>query len=140
MCNLMFARPSTKALCIPTPQFREINARFEYSMSSAQVKYSNSATHTFWPHKYRLYSRVKVVGGTATGRVGEIEGVNGKTDKYIVSLSSNDVAGFSQDFAAALQKVEFAEEELEALDDGLNSPYVCDIEQLEVDLKQLLGC
>lgn len=140
MCNLMFARPDTKTLCIPTPYFREINSRFEYSMNSATLAYSECASHWDWPHRFKLYSRVKVVGGSDVGRVGEIEGFNEETRKYLVILSSNDIAGFSQDFTAALQKVEFAEEELEALDEGLNSPYICDIAQLEIDLKRLLGC
>ena len=56
---------------------------------------------------------------------------------YLLALSSNDVAGFSQDFQ--FTKRPFHEENLTPIDLGLNSPFEIDLQQLETDLKSLLN-
>jgi hypothetical protein len=136
MCNLLLSPTTTKALCIPTPFFREINKRFEFSMVHTKLGYSECATHPPWPHTFRLYSRVRVITKDSeyTNCIGEVVDVS--ETLYTVSLSNNDVAGFSQDFT--FQKMLFREADLEAVDEGLNSPYICDIDILERDLKKLL--
>lgn len=133
VCNLLFSPPSTKSLIINTPYFLDINGRFKYSMDHTQILYSECASHILSVQKYKLYSRVKVVNCESEnyGRIGEVEEY--ANDKYSVSLSSNDVAGFSQDFS--FQKITFLENELEAVDNGLNSPFQVDIQMLERDLK-----
>jgi hypothetical protein len=132
MCNLLFSQPTTKALCIPTPYFREINKRFDYSMNHTKLVYSECAEHVPCEHVFKLFSRVRVID---SDRIGEVEDY--KDGVYTVSLSSNDIAGFSQDFS--LEKQQFQENELDAVDDGLNSPYFCDLTILERDLKLVLG-
>jgi Glycosyltransferase 61 len=135
MCNLLFSPPSTKVVCINTPGFLDINARFQHSMNHTKIVYSNSTKHYEENVKFQLYTRVKIINTASDhyGLVGEIESrVNGKT--YTVRLSSNDIAGFSQDFL--LETKNFPEEELEAIDNGLNSPYVCDIDMLDKDLRK----
>jgi hypothetical protein len=137
MCNLLLSPQTTKSLCITTPEFMTINNRFKYSMYHTQLMYSNSTCHTLSYNKYRLYSRVKVVNpqSPAYGQIGEIE-EHLPNAGYSVRMSSNDVAGFSQDFQ--MEGRVFREWELECLDNGLNAPYVCNIQQLEADLKKLL--
>jgi hypothetical protein len=133
MCNLLFSPPNTKALCINTPEFLTVNKRFEHSMNHTKIVYSNSTKHYEENVKFQLYTRVKIINTASDyyGLIGEIESrVNGTT--YTVRLSSNDIAGFSQDFL--LETKAFPQEELEAIDSGLNSPYVCDIQILENDL------
>jgi hypothetical protein len=132
MCNLLFSPKKTKSLCIPTPYFRLINERFEHSMNHTALVYSECAIPAPFLHKFKLFSRVRVI---VSGRIGEVEEY--ENGLYTVSLSSNDIAGFSQDFS--LEKQKFQEFDLEAVDDGLNSPYVCDLVILERDLKSLLG-
>ena len=138
MCNLLFSPCSTKALCISTPQFLEINNRFRYSMDHTNIVYSNCTEHAVKGVKFQPYSRVKIINPKCTsyGRIGEVETLIG-TDQYIVEVASQTMAGFSQDFPTS--SIEFHESELEAMDAGLNSPYNCNIEQLEVDLKKLLS-
>jgi hypothetical protein len=68
--------------------------------------------------------------------VGEVEAVDSTTGQIQLNLSSNDVAGFSQDFK--LKTVWVNEADIEPLDFGLNSPYSCNLVQLENDLKKLL--
>lgn len=132
MCNLLFSPAETKSLCITTPYFMDINNRFRYSMEHTQLNYSDCTKHS-GNTKFLLFSRVRVIVGEHKGKIGEVEGVE---NGYTVRLSSNDVAGFSQDFPMAT--CVFNEEDLEAVDLGLNSPFICDLVQLESDLKKLL--
>jgi hypothetical protein len=136
MCNLLFSPSSTKALCINTPEFLTINKRFQYSMNHTRIQYSESTTHYEKDVKFQLYTRVKVINASNDyyGLVGEVESRNGII--YSVRLSSNDIAGFSQDFPLEIK--EFYESDLDGVDKGLNSPYICDLVQLENDLKALL--
>ena len=131
MCNLLFSPSSTKSLCIATPHFLTINERFKYSMDHTKILYSHSAHLAPYQGKFPLYSRVKV---KTTGAIGEIEEY--KEHQYRLSLSRNDVAGFSQDFPT--ETLWISEEELESLDSGLNSPFEIDLQELETHLKNLL--
>jgi hypothetical protein len=137
MANLLFSPRDVKSLCITTPYFLEINERFQHSMNHTQIAYSECASHTHQDWTFKPYSRVKVQGTTGPydGCIGEIEEKHGTS--YTLSLSSNDVAGFSQDFAFV--KRQFHEDTLVAIDQGLNSPFVVDLVQLEQDLKCLLN-
>jgi hypothetical protein len=130
---LLFSPQTTKSLCIVTPEFLRINERFKYSMDHTQITYSHCTKHVESPNKYTLYTRVKVTNSEspAYGQVGEIEELL-QNKAYVVRMSSNDVAGFSQDFAMESRVLQ--EWEVEALDGGLNSPYVCDLAQVEADL------
>ena len=132
-CNLLFSPPSTKSLLLTTPFFLDINGRFKYSMEHTQTYYSECASHIDSEQKYTLFSRVKVINTELRdyGCIGEVEEF--RAGQYIVSVSSNDVAGFSQDFH--FKKELFNEEDLLAIDNGLNSPFRIDIERLERDLK-----
>lgn len=137
MANLLFSPQTTKSLCITTPYFLEINERFQHSMNHTDIKYSACTGHIHTDWIFKPYSRVKV-SGTGTpydGCIGEVEEKHG--DLYILSLSSNDVAGFSQDFS--FEKRPFYKENLVAVDHGLNSPFLVNLEKLEQDLKSHLA-
>jgi hypothetical protein len=137
MCNLLFSPSTTKALCINTPYFLDINQRFQYSMNHTTLVISQCSSHVPSPGAFRLYSRVRVTEPSHkfSGCVGEVEGFP-ENGSVLVSLSSNDIAGFSQDFP--LRKVAIAEKDLVAVDKGLNSPFICDISELETLVKNLL--
>jgi hypothetical protein len=130
MCNLLFSPSTTKSLCIATPHFLTINERFKYSMDHTNILYSHSAHLASYEGKFPLYSRVKVKN---TGAIGEIEEY--KEHQYRLSLSRNDVAGFSQDFPP--ETLWISEEKLESIDSGLNSPFEINLNHLETDLKKL---
>jgi hypothetical protein len=132
MCNLLFSPTETKSLCIATPYFLEINKRFQYSMNHTNILYSNSASLYKYEGFFPLYSRVKV---EETGKIGEVEEY--KNGMYRLTLSSNDVAGFSQDFP--MESIWISEDKIEAVDKGLNSPFEISLDQLETDLKTLLS-
>ena len=136
MANLLFSPKKTKSLCIATPYFLDINYRFRFSMDHTQILYSNSTQHINPDTTFLLYSRVKVIDTSSKyyGCIGEVEEIHG--GQYLIRISSNDVAGFSQDFPMEL--IEFNETNLQAVDKGLNSPFSCDLVKLEDDLKKLL--
>jgi hypothetical protein len=138
MCNLLFSPPITKALCFNTPYFLDINQRFKYSMEHTDLLISECSTHSPYPGKIPLYSRVKVnkPGHSLNGCIGEVNRILTPT-MVTVQLSSNDVAGFSQDFP--MSEEIFEDTEVQPLDKGLNSPYTIDLTIVEQNLKQLLG-
>lgn len=130
MCNLLFSPPTTKALCINTPHFLDINYRFTYSMNHTRIVYSECTHHEETNARFPLYSRVRVPNGC----IGEIELF--QEGVYTVKLMKNDMAGFSQDVEYTQET--FREDELVSLDPGLNSPFVCDMDVLENNLKSLI--
>jgi hypothetical protein len=74
-----------------------------------------------------LYTRVKIL---ESNRICEIEGYSDTTPpNYIVKVSNNDVAGFTAD--AEFPTIELTLSEFEVLDEGINSPFVCDLSLLK---------
>jgi len=122
MANCIFSNSSTKVLCFVTPDFLNINKRFKFSMNHTNVSYIDCCKHMPHNGKYSLYTRVKYNGLT-----GEIEEYNNGI--YKVKMSANDVAGFSKDFKMDI--IEVSEKELEPIDNGLNSPFECDLEKIQ---------
>jgi len=127
--NCIFSKPSTKVLCLVSPTFLEINKRVSHSMNHTQVTYLYNCIHVPSKGKYTLYTRVKIVDTHSKyfNQIGEIENIDNKI--YTITISRNDVAGFSQDFK--MEVIEIAEEFLEPLDRGLNSPFICDLNPIE---------
>lgn len=121
MANCIFSKPSTKVLCLVTPTFLDVNKRFAFSMDHTNVSYIDCCKHIPSGGKYTLYTRVKY-----NNSIGEIEEYNNNI--YKVKMSNNDVAGFSQDFH--MKHIDVEESLLEAIDKGLNSPFVCDLEKV----------
>ena len=136
MANCIFSKVSTKVLCLVSPTFLEINKRFAHLMNHTQVTYLYNCSHAPSKEKYTLYTRVKIVDPYSKyfSQIGEIENINNKI--YTITISRNDVAGFSQDFK--MEVIKIAEEFLEPLDEGLNSPFICNLNQVEEYLNNLL--
>lgn len=124
LANLLFSGPGVKVACIETPEFLRINERFSYLMDHTDITYLQATRLANHEGPWPLFCRVCV---KATGLIGEIEGWH--SGSYIVKVSNNDVAGFAlnADFA----KQTFRPDELEPLDGGLNSPFICDLNLLE---------
>lgn len=122
MANCIFSKASTRVLCFATPTFLDVNQRFKYSMDHTNVSYINCTSLIKSGGKYTLYTRVKY-----NNMIGEIEAYNNGI--YTIKLSSNDVAGFSQDFK--MSTIDVSENDLIPLDGGLNSPFECDLEKIK---------
>jgi capsular polysaccharide biosynthesis protein len=136
MANLLFSNKETKVGCIVTPDFLNINKRFSFSMNHTNIKYLNIASHSPYEGKYPLFSRIKVIDETHIkfDKIGEIESyINGL---YVINMSNNDIAGFS--FNKEFEKYEFTENQIVAIDSGLNSPFSCDLNDLRKYLDEEL--
>jgi hypothetical protein len=136
MANCIFSKPSTKVLCLVSPTFLEINKRFAHSMNHTKVTYLYNSIHAHSKGKYTLYTRVKIIDTHSKyfNQIGEIENI--ENQMYTITISRNDVAGFSQDFKMEIIKI--SEQFLEPLDGGLNSPFICNLNQIEEYLNNLL--
>ena len=124
MCNSLFSSPGTKVTCLCTPSFLSVNYRFRYSMDHTQVTYNEICPHIANEGPYTLYTRVKY-----NERIGEINAYCGD-GVYSFLLSSNDVAGFSQDFQLETHQAHW--KELVPMDYGLNSPFEIQMNRLKV--------
>jgi len=116
MANLLFARPDTNVWCIVSPEFLTINYRFRFCMEHTNIRYITDTA----PYSDALTLHTRVV--TPDGRIGEITKI-----KYEVNISNNDVAGFSRE--DTFEQGVFSGEEIVALDKGLNSPYVLNLDK-----------
>jgi hypothetical protein len=121
MANLLFSKKTTKTIIILTPFFLDINYRFKYSLENTNYTYFNDVELYGNKKRIPLFCRVQV-----NNKIGEI--VEYLDEKYIINLSNNDVAGFNN--THNFEKGIFKESELKLLDNGLNSPYVININKL----------
>lgn len=130
MANILFSPHSTTVGCITTPDFLTINKRFKHTMTHTRCRYVDLTTHAPYEGPYPLYVRVKITDAVSPyqGKIGEIEAY--ADGVYTVKMSNNDVAGFAADgiFAVAT----FSPDQFEALDGGLNSPFICDLDGLRL--------
>lgn len=132
MANLLFGSSSTKSIVIVTPDFLKINYRFKYSMENTDITYYNNTCTYKQSNNISLYTRVKI---KETGIIGEI--CDFTDNKYLVNLSSNDIAGFNNQIE--LEQKFYLESELEILDNGLNSPYIVEINPLINIVKEIMN-
>jgi capsular polysaccharide biosynthesis protein len=129
MSNLLFSNSKTKSIVIVTPDFLNINYRFKYSMEHTDITYFDKVNTYNNKNTIPLFCRVKIIrNGVYNNKIGEIIEYNESDNKYIVNISNNDVAGFNN--SVIFESNAFLKEDFILLDNGLNSPYEVDIEQL----------
>ena len=124
MANLLFSSKNTKAIVLVTPYFLEINYRFKYSLENSNLIYFNDIQtykedHAIIP----LFCRVII---NEDNKIGEI--IDYSNGKYLINLSNNDVAGFNNQIS--YNQVYLSDNQFKLLDNGLNSPYIIDIDKL----------
>ena len=130
LTNLIFSGEQTKCLCILTPDFLRINQRFEHCMNQSRVTTVDACTTLQVKDDVALQMRAKIHGK----QIGEIcEVLETEPTKYRISLSQNDVAGFSHDIAFATS--DFLRSDFELMDQGINSPFTCDVQKVIQVLK-----
>jgi len=130
MANLLFSNSNTKSIVITTPFFLDINYRFKYSMEHTDIKYVNDVKTYLEDNKIPLYCRVNIVNNKSVyyQKYGEISDYNKENNKYLVNISNNDVAGFNNNIC--FDNEWFLEDDFKLLDNGLNSPYVININKV----------
>jgi len=140
MSNLLFSSETTRSLIIVTPFFLDINYRFKYSMEHTNITYFNdvqifSALDNIIP----MYCRCKILTGDYIDKVGEIINwrlSDSNINEYLINISKNDIAGFNN--TVIFENAWFTEDMFQLLDNGLNSPYVVDIDKLIKNVQLLM--
>ena len=122
MANLLFSKKETKSYVIISPYFFDINYRFKFSLENTDIEYFNETdVYKKENSKYSFYIRVKIINikSNHMNKIGEI--IDFENNQYKIALSNNDVAGFNNQIK--FENIFFNENEFEILDEGLNSPY-----------------
>ena len=130
MANLLFSNSLVKSIVLVTPFFLDINYRFKYSMEHTNIIYFDNIKTYLEDNKIPLYCRVIITNKKSKyfNKCGEISEYNKENNKYLVNISNNDVAGFNN--SIQFDNDWFNENELRLLDNGLNSPYIVNINKI----------
>ena len=130
MANLLFSGKITKSIVIATPFFLDINFRFKYSMEHTIIKYVYDVKTYQEDNKIPLYCRTNIIDCASIyfEKYGEICDYNKENNKYLINISNNDVAGFNNNIK--FNNAWFLEIQFKLLDNGLNSPYLVDINKV----------
>jgi hypothetical protein len=131
LTNLLLSSKKTKAICIVTPYFLEINYKAKYSMESCNLIYFMDTVPYITNNKIPLYCRAVITNSNSEhcNKIGEIVEYDETIEKcYKINLSNNDVAGFNKE--TYFIQCSFGLNEFTLLDNGLNSPFVVDIPKL----------
>jgi len=122
VCNVLFCKPSTKVLVLVSPTFLDINDRFKYSLDCCDTTYYKQSSHYdsgFW----KKYMRVSVDSQNIVGEVFDT------IDSHlIISYTKQNVAGWNNQIQYSQDK--FKMSDCRPLDNGLNSPWVLDLEKI----------
>ena len=123
MANLLFSNKKVKSIILITPFFLNINYRFKYSLEKSDFNYFYDI-NTYKNSIIPLYCRIKIL---KNNKIGEIINFDKDTNKYLINISNNDVVAFNN--TINFNKEYYYENEFILLDNGLNSPYVIDIDK-----------
>jgi hypothetical protein len=121
LCNVLFSSKETNLIALISPCFLEINERFKYSFKNVNTIYFNDTRHTETTY-FKKYMRVKF-----DKFVGEIIEVD--NNKITVAYSDSKVTGWNIDVSFKTKIIK--NNDCIKLDDGLNSSWVIDLNQLK---------
>ncbi len=128
LANLLFSNSNAIVGCIETPEFLKINQRFVHSMNHTKITYLPITKHAPFEGPWPLYTRVRI-----KEQIGEITEWLGS--QYSINVATKPIAGFS--LTDTFREVIADPEELEPIDGGLNSPFICDINGLRTYLESI---
>jgi hypothetical protein len=121
LCNTLFCKKETKLLSIISPNFLEINQRFSFCFDNIDTIYFEDTYHY---EKTKFKSNMRVKCGDIVGEV-----INIDNDYLKIQYSDDFVSGWNKecDFNIKIEKCE----NCEPLDDGLNSPWILNLEKFK---------
>lgn len=111
LCNLVFAQPHCRVVCLASPEFERINRRFLYTMDHTQLTMFRSTWSTSM-----LYRRAKVGAD-----IGEVVAEDGD----MITLALGNGVTWSADAPGVCRTVPRSDALF--LDEGLNSPWNFDV-------------
>jgi hypothetical protein len=113
--NVLFSPKTTKLEAIVSPTFLDVNGRFKHSLDCVDVNYNFNTEHVE-KTEFKTYMRVKTKDECI---VGEIEKIY--DNKLLVSYTDGSNTGWNSQ--NEYKQIELNMEEVEKLDNGLNSPW-----------------
>lgn len=113
--NVLFSPKETKLEAIVSPTFLDVNGRFKYSLECVDVSYNINTEH-IEKTDFKTYMRVKTKDEKI---IGEIEKIY--DNKLLVSYTDGSNTGWNAQ--NSYKQIELNMEEVEKLDNGLNSPW-----------------
>ena len=113
--NVLFSPKSTKLEAIVSPTFLDVNGRFKYSLDYVDVYYNYNTEH-IEKTDFKTYMRVKTKDEKI---VGEIEIIY--DNKILISYTDGSNTGWNAQ--NTYKQIELNIEDVEKLDNGLNSPW-----------------
>lgn len=126
MANSLFSDFRTKTSVIVSPTFLDVNLRFSHCFKMTDVSYLKNTKHVD-SRKLKKYMRVKA----HDGKIGEIVSVD---DDYVtVAVSNSRVAGWSK--SVEYENLIYSRDKVINLDNGLNSEWMCDIDEIVRSVK-----
>ena len=115
IANVLFSKPDTKLTAIISPTFLEVNKRFKYSLDCVEVFYDKNTEH-IENTDFKKYMRVKTIDNKVIGEIIEV-----KEDSIIIQYTDGSNTGWNS--ANTFLTKEFKMNEVEKLDNGLNSSF-----------------
>lgn len=125
ICNVVFSPPSTRLIALISPTFLEVNKRFIYSLNQVQVEYFTD-TESTEKGKFKTNMRVQ----TSEGIIGEIEHIY--EDRVKIAYTLEKVSGWNSQISFSHKEIPFSD--IIPLDQGLNSPWIVNLEKLHAIL------
>lgn len=123
--NVLFSNPDTKLIALISPGFLEINKRFSFCFSNLRcVKFFKNSNH-YTQDEFKLYMRIKEKD---TNLIGEIEDI--KDNKVLISFTDGSNTGWNSEIKYSRKWID--KNKIIKLDNGLNSPWIIELQKLEL--------
>jgi hypothetical protein len=121
ICNVLFSKKSANLIAIESPGFLEVNNRFVYSLNNVNLRIFKDTQH-IENTEFKKYMRVSY-----KDIVGEITNIDG--NMITVSYLDEFVAGWNNERAYKILTID--KKYCKKLDNGLNSPWMVDLEKFK---------
>lgn len=121
LCNVLFGNKNCDLISIVSPGFIEVNERFKYSFNNVNTTLFDKVS-SFETTDLKTNMRVKV--GSVVGEITNID-----NDDITIAYSDTTIAGWNNDVEYKKKKVKA--QDCEKLDNGLNSPWVVNLEEFK---------
>jgi len=127
IANVLFSPANTRVVCIVSPTFFDVNARFKHSLNKTNIIYFSETTHQE-KGLLKKYMRVQ----TNNGLIGEILEINDKT--ITIGYLDDLVAGWNNSLPFKNMILDLGD--FKILDNGLNSPWELNLSKFLLKLNE----